>query len=65
MACVGVLEPGRLDVAAACLARVRASASMGLGGGLSSERLTVRCLAALGGGAVARCCLVVEAASSE
>ena len=30
-----MLEPGRLDVAAACLARVRALTSMGLGGGLS------------------------------
>ena len=65
VACVGVLEPGWLDVAAACLARVHASVSMGLGGGLSSERLTMRCLAVLGGGAVARCYLVVEAASSE
>ena len=46
-------------------ARVRASASMGLGGGLSSERLTVRCLVVLGGGAVVRRCLVVEAASSK
>jgi len=65
VACVGVLEIGWLDIAAVCLARVHASASMGLGGGLSSERLTVRCLAALGGGAVARCCLVVEAALLE
>ena len=65
MAYIGVLEPGWLDIAAACLARVRASASMGLGGGLSSKRLTMRCLAALGGGAVVRCCLVVEAMSSE
>ena len=65
VACVGMLEPGWLDVAAACLARVRVSASMGLGGGLSSERLTMRCLAVLGGGAVARCCLVVEATSLE
>jgi len=59
VACVGVLEPGWFDIAAACLAPI------GLGGGLSSERLTVRCLVALGGGVVVRCCLVVEAASSE